>query len=651
MIVPGQIKVTNTSTGQDADISKLVATPNSLEGVKDGIYPVELVYPSDDSSKEDAILVINIVVIDENRTIITIDGKDFLLISADDIYMDKSAEDFVEDDYNGSSNLVKLSNAKLVDLETKEEAVDKEVMANPSAVGNYKAEIYDMEYVHEEYSTIAKLFVKDDSSVVGEDNVVLNASGFAIEVGTVLGEVDVLDQSNASAFNETSLEELEVELVNPTELAVLNSGETGVYPITVGVVGSDTERVIYVTVYGEDDILGESVLLAASNFVIRIEDVVSIEMATVVSLSEASAIDRETGNSVAVEVSSEDVKMLQESEIGFYEVVVFATNPRTNEKVEKTIVVSVIGENTEVGSEEEEEDEENVFLNAEDGVVTNTGEETITEEDLIEAASAIAWTDAGVDLTGEVTVITSVDLEDITDETSIEVTFIVEVDGVTVEVTVTIMINHMSLDHSRAKVHVDDLPTVSLVELFKLRVLEGEEETTREDYDKENAKFTVLNTSESIRKLDAGVYEVNISVGNIESVETLVVYDDNSVFNEDDTKVLYLDSNYVLLSSDEAVEMTFEHLLEITNARGYDLETKEELPVNLVNESIMTEINNGEKGIYDVNVKVNPEAIIVVEVEEGLQQLGYTNYMLYALLLLLLAYGSRKVVVKFGKKY
>ncbi len=563
-------KITNTQTGEEVtDYSNLSTAPATMAGYTDGLY--EVVFTLADESG-DAVLTVNALVIDDNTGTGIIDGVNYA-VTANDFVIDKRSESsYVDTDFDSSAKIVAAANAVAINADSREVDTTKTVVSNPSTFVDNVAGIYETTYTIENsaVSGVANVLIIDDNSVVGTDGVVINGSNFAITdiEAKALTASDVVTISNASAFNKDTFEVLDV-VVNATDLAEINKGVGGVYPVELGVSGSETTKTIFVTVTDRNSIITEDgeYLLQAYDFVVDLSkgEKLPATIEEFVQLANAKITNTQTGEAVTdYSMLTTDPSTLEGHSAGIALVkFTYNTNPDVETTVGLMVVARIIG----------------------------------TPLQVEESQYALAG-------------------------------------------------------HS-ASVHENDLNNANLAEEFELALEVIVEGDIRADYDLADAVFTT--NGNPVKDLEPGIYLVDIVLDDLYLQLPLVVTNDYTVI--DNNKVLFVDNTNLKYTDEEATGLTFEDIVNDSNARAFVIETQEQLPLTTLTPEVVNTISQGTPGEYEVSIKANPEAFVNIEVVEtqglpetgGLTETGGVDYLVWFLLILLVLVTTRQVSKKLRK--
>ncbi len=343
-------KITNTQTGEVVtDYSNLTVVPATMANYTDGLYDVTFTLVDESG---DAVLTVKALVIDENTGTGIIDGVNYA-VTADDLIIDKrTGSGYTDTDYDTSAKIVAGANAKAINADTYEVDASKLVVSNPASFVDSVAGVYETTYTIDgtTITGIANVLVIDDNSTVGADGVVINGSNFVITDAEAVEftAADVIATGNVSAFNIETAEVYDV-VVNADDLATINNGEAGVYPVELGVEGSDTTKTIFVTVTDENSIITENgeYLLQAYDFIVDLTrgDVLPTTIEEFVALANVKITSTQTGEAVT------DYSMLESnpgSLAGYkngFAVVTFTynTDETTKSTVGNTVIARIIG--------------------------------------------------------------------------------------------------------------------------------------------------------------------------------------------------------------------------------------------------------------------------------------------------------------------
>ncbi len=546
-------KITSSIDGtQITDYANLTTDPSTLAGYTDGLYDVEFTLTSQEGNST---VNVNAVVIDENSGAGEIDGENYAVVANDFVIDKRTNSVYISTDYDSSVKIADLANASAININTAQKDLTKTIVTSPDTFVNNPAGVYETTYTIDttNINAIANVFVIDDTSTVGSDGVVINASNFVIssQEAAIISNETVITNGIITAFNETTAEVFSTN-INPIDLAVIKTGTVGVYPLELTVDNSTTSKVIYVTVIDEETVISED-----SEYVLSAYDFV---------------IDLTAGD----------------------------TLPTTIEE----------------------------FVNYANLKIFNSIGEIITDYSTLSTNPAsLAGANPGV----------------------AAITFTFVKDGSTIEKTVSVNIidtpeefsySTYKLQGKEAVININDLASANLAEEFELEVAIETQGDREKVYDLNQAVYTP-----TITDLEVGLHFIDIALDDLNITLPLVITNDNTVV--DNGKVLFIDKNFIQLNKDQATTITFENLLEFTNARAYVIETGESITIQTLTPEKLVQISSGTPGTYEIIIKANPEATITVEVtSESLTGTGNINYrvILALMLALLIVVKSTKFV-------
>ncbi len=493
-----------------------------------------------------------------------------------------------------------------------------------------------------ETTTIVASIVDDNTVINNGDNEAIVANNFRLTVAeaTALSDNDVVTKSNALAWNMNDGSTLTLNVDRSAVIAV-----SGVYPVVLSTPGGLTTKTVYAIV-GEEIVFSNRVAIGADNFVIDVDDVSNLDLTEAVTKSSAEAWDLTNGSDITSDVVVDTIELdiiKNTTAIGVYDLTFSVT--KHGETVEKTVKVYVVDDNTVVNVNND------IVLYANDFNVDLDDASTYSNGVVDSDAKAYKYSD------GSVLPVSNISLDHININNAATVgpvnAQVTYDDGVITETTIviasiytssTVHSNGIMIDTTNYVVHIDDISTHNPV-VESSALAWNMSDGSAVNVNVESSSLTALMNVKS-----PGRYEVEYIADNgSESVSKtgyVFVIDDSSVVING--KVLYVDRFRVEISADTALVFTLEDLVELTNARAYDIATGEALKVNLKQKIELDIVNNGKVGEYEVVLKVNPEQKITVVVtdDSGLASAGAVNYIGYAIAMLIMLFVIKKCLVR-----
>lgn len=608
-----------------SDITGLNVNPNSMASYRDGLYDVEFNYNG-------ANVIVNALVIDEDSGV-----SSELVIVANNFVIDK--RDYNSEDYDSSEDIVRLAKSNIINSDTYEIDVTNAITSKPSSFVDYNAGKYVTSYTSNDLETKAYVYVIDESSEVDEESgIVINASNFTLtsDEAVMLTKDEVVDKSKATAFNVNSLEEYKV-IVDETTLNSINSGNAGVYALDISVEESSLVKTIFVTVTSNNSIItsdGEY-LIVGNSFV------VDLTIGDVLPTTIEHFVDY--GNVVITSTSNGEV-----------------LNDYTN------LTVSPISMNGyedglyDVGYSFKSGDEENV-LNVKAVVIDSTtgiikddeNTYTISASDFIIDRASNDYNELNYDSLEDIKVLSNVKVIDLGNFEEVDNSFLQanysefvsnDVGDYILEFTSTniernsssivriIQASQYQLSGNYNYIHIDSLNNTDLKLLFNFTVEKTYQGSVDKTYDVNEIVLSVDGNTD-LTQLEVGVHKVDVVLDDLSTSVYLTVFDDMSVI--DNNKVLLLDNTKLRFTSDVAKDLTFEDILNLSNARAFDMTTGEQIPVMMLSKEVVEEIFDGNVGNYTIRIKANPEAEIYIEVVDVLPETGRVSYV--SLIIIILA--------------
>ncbi len=651
VITNGMVTSFNQISGEIYDVVVSTIDLAAVNTGISGVYPIWLSVVGSDTTK-----TIFVTVTDENG-VLTGDGE-FLLV----------ASDFTVDLVQGgvlpttTSEFITLANVKITNTQTGEMISDySSLTVMPSTMEGYLDGLYDVAFTYDDAVLTVKALVVDEDTgtgVIDGVNYAVIANDFIIDKrsgsGYLATDYDssemIVAAANATAINAVTYEEDLTKLV-VSSLASFVDSVAGVYETTYTIDGSAVSGVANVLVIDDDSTVGaDGVVINGSNFVVTSDLAVDLTAADVIANGMVSAFDQVSGEVYDVGVA--DLSVINTGLVGVYPVELNVVGSTTT----KVIYVTVVDENTAIAND-------SMYIMAaydfvvdlsQGDVLPTTIEEFVTYsnikiynsvgEEIVDYSKLVALPNS---LEGAVVGVIPIKYTYTDGDSITEITVSANIIDTPLEYTESTYY----LDGSEAVIHFDDLSSVNLVDEFGLEVVLDTAGDTDKTYDLSEATFSV-----NLEELTVGLYFVDIVVDDLELTLPLVVVDDNSVI--ENGIVLLVDSTYISLTQDEALGITFEDLVQMSNARAYEIATGEELALETLTPEKVSQISNGVVGTYEVSVKANPESFVIVEVTGesvtspggSLIPTGAISYSFIVVLLLGLLIISRAIKYWYDEK-
>ncbi len=475
-----------------------------------------------------------------------------------------------------------------------------------------------------------------DEETVKNGDVLITGYDLVVNLNDI-SSLDILNESNAKAWtaNEGTILQVVVDSVDQSNLN--SATEAGVYPVKLSATDGTTTatKTIYVSVITEDSVLGTSIALNAKNFTISLAQASSVN---VITESSAKAWNLSTGDSLEIKVDNLQLNVLQAAtEAGVYAVSLNTTNG--TETIIKTVYVSVIDGETVNAND--------LFLRAESFILDYNEIESLDENVLINKASVIGWHGNNNPITTSLSASSNNILNKSFLYSELEsgnyeqlVTFEVTDGSEVLSRTVKMTISRKVLRGNNAAIHIDDTQDVSLQEVLNVYV---------EDYyvgEKTSQSVEISMSDAEVANLGTGVYEIILTSNQETKKVYLTVYDDLSVLN--DEYIILAKKIVRTYSESELKTLTLEKILVDYGLESYSMITGNSQSIYIKDLIDLDEINKAELNRYELVLKVNPEITIIIK--KDLTQSGLINYFYLILILLVLAFVTRKTYLTLNNK-
>ncbi len=492
-------------------------------------------------------------------------------LSADDIYTNEdeiSAQSDIEEFIINNANVVASESSKKLNPTT----VKVTDLTTTSTYGTYSATIEVTNEI-ESVEVRINIYVAKGSDVIDKDKPYLTANNV---------KVDLNDSVTKDLYGAVAFDKQDGDVTSSIVYPTVDTSKVGVKPATLSVTdkdGNTTTFTSYVTVVGGDSVISpdEKVMLDASDFKLtelQVNGLADVNQA-ILTNANAKAWDMNTGNDVAVTVESTD--LTTSAKAGDYKAVLKADNGE--DSVTKEIKITV----TDVA----------ISLSADD-IYTNEDEissQSDIEEFIINNANVVA-SESSKKLNP-----TTVKVTDLT-TTSTYGTY-----SATIEVTNEIESVEVGINIYVAKgsdVIDDDKPYLTANNL----IVDQNDVVTNDmfgavAFDKQDGDLTSSITYPTVDTTKVGVQVVKLSVsdkdGNITTKTVTVATKGPDTDISPDEKLMINASDF------ELTELTVNGITDIndaiitnSNAKGYDLETGDELAVTVESTDLTTSSKVGE---------------------------------------------------------
>ncbi len=261
----------------------------------------------------------------------------------------------------------------------------------------------------------------------------------------------------------------------------------------------------------------------------------------------------------------------------------------------------------------------------------------------------------GVDITSNITVdATQLNNIQTTDEVGVyPLTFTITHLGVVKSLELQVFVysddavvdNSLIIEATNYKVHIDEISNHNpLIESKAVAFDMSNGILVNVDIEAESLS-NLMNANEAKR------YEVEYIASNgsekIKKIAFAFVVDDEVII--DNGKVLYVDADKIEINDKEALRLSLEDLVKLTNAHAYEIVSGKKLDVGLKDQVSLELVQTGDEGEYTVVLKANPERAVTVVVtsspESSLIGTGNISYVLYIILIVAVIIFVRKRVV------
>ncbi len=256
-------------------------------------------------------------------------------------------------------------------------------------------------------------------------------------------------------------------------------------------------------------------------------------------------------------------------------------------------------------------------------------------------ANIYAW-----DMSDGSEVVVTIDYSEITEAVGVYEVVISTNKGTTKKVYATVFDDSIVIEANNYVVHLDDIINhnpISSAAATAWRVDNG------------NSMTVVANDNELRNITEIGRYELEFVASNGSEEARIKVYvfviDDSSIIING--KVLLVDRDRLEIDKEKAFEMTLQDVVEMTNARAYEIATGERLVIYLKDEIHIELVQSGEAGEYILVLKANPEKNITIVVNgnnDNLVATGNIDYLMYILIVIVMLCILKVGVKSFRKK-
>ncbi len=469
-------------------------------------------------------------------------------------------------------------------------------------------------------------------------SLLLDANNFSIHINN-LNNLDDLKAKTEAALTSSqgSTNLFDSVTVDPDELSTIkNTASKGVFDLTFNIVnnGSSETRTIKVFVIDDNDLVDETndIVLMADDFQVDLND--TDNYSNGITDSNAIAYKYSDGSILPTNnINVNHTNINNASSVGPVNVIVSYSDSIIS--VNTTVIASVVDEYTAISNENSE------AIYAKDFIIHINQLDSLDNDKIKELAdNAFGW-----NMNDGTFLILNVNYKNILQQVgTYDVIFSSEKGTArTIKVTVidddTVIEESIAITAHNFAINIDEVENLtdsdiqSSANVYAWNIVNG---NTIPQITVDQTEFSAIKNA-TIK----GLYPLTFSTSENNTVVsktiTVFIIDDYDVI--DNGKVLYVDKDKIVTNTENAQSLTFENIVELTNARAYEISTAKRLDLMLKQPFDLQIINNGESGSYELVIKANPEKTIYIAVtgeENPLPPTGNIYYITYSIILVLI---------------